>query len=98
MWLIFLFFAAILSTAIWYVWDKSEKYKISILSLIYWGATVMVFVDHTLGYLMYGGTYFDTSLSAYILGVVLILVGAMLWEIYLVFEDPAKKLKKLTIP
>jgi len=95
MWLLFLFSAAIFTTALWYIWDKSEKYAVSILALIYWGATIMVFVDHTLGYLMEGGEYFDTSLDACILGSILVLMGAVIWEIFLILKDPAKKLKKV---
>ena len=96
MWLLFLFSAAILTTAIWYLWDKSEKYAISVLSLIYWGATIMVFVDHTLGYLMEGGEYFDTSLDAYILGASLVLIGMVIWEMFLILKDPARKLRMPT--
>ncbi len=95
MWLLFLLFAAIFTTALWYIWDNSEKYKLSILALVYWGATIMVFVDHTLGYLMEGGEYFDTSSDAYILGAILVLVGALIWEVFLVIKDPAKKLRKI---
>ena len=94
MWLIFLFFAAVFTTALWYLWDKGEKYKLSVLALIYWGATIMVFVDHTLGYIMEGGNYFDTSLDAYILGVTLVLFGAVIWEAFLIIKDPARRLRK----
>ena len=44
MWLITTLIAAIVVTAIWYV--KPKIYKLDILSLMLWGTSIMILVDH----------------------------------------------------
>ncbi len=51
MWLIILALSAAIATAIWYAKDDGTL-KMNVLCMVLWGATIMVFVDHTLGYLM----------------------------------------------
>ncbi len=94
MWLVILAFAAAIVTAIWYAKDDGQ-YKLGLLSMILWGATIMVFVDHTLGYLMEGGEYLEVSIDATILGIVLVIVALIIWEIVLLIEDPKGKLRKV---
>ena len=48
MWLVTTLIAAIAVTAIWYV--KPKIYKLDILSLMLWGTSIMILVDHILGY------------------------------------------------
>ncbi len=91
MWLIILALSAAIATAIWYAKDDGTL-KMNILCMVLWGATIMVFVDHTLGYLMEGGEYFDVSLDATLLGIVLVIFALIIWEIVLLVEDPKGKL------
>jgi hypothetical protein len=54
MWLIVLLFSAAISTALWYSKAEDDKYMLKFLSLILWGASIMVLVDHIVGYLTEG--------------------------------------------
>ncbi|KAA0006474.1 MAG: hypothetical protein FE045_03030 [Thermoplasmata archaeon] len=92
MWLIIISFAAAITTAIWYVFDNG-KYKLSLLSLILWGSAIMIFVDHAMGYIEEGGEFIETTLNATLLGIVLLIVAIMIWELVLLWSDPKKKLK-----
>ena len=90
--------AAIVSTIIWYVNAPNDKYKLSTLSFIFWGATLMWLVDHVLAYLIEGGEFFEVSLNATLLGVNVVLLGLIVWIIILLVKDPkgifVKLLKK----
>jgi len=96
MWLIILTMAAVITTAIWYAKDTERKYKLGFLSLVFWGTSIMVFVDHVVGYLMEGaeGEFFETSLDAFLLSIVLVIIALIIWEIVLLYKDPAGRLKK----
>jgi len=54
MWLIILAFAAAITTAIWYSKAENDKYMLKFLCLILWGATIMVFIDHIMKFLIEG--------------------------------------------
>jgi len=88
MWLILTAFAAIVTTVIWYVHAPHDKYKLGLLSLIFWGATLMWFIDHLVIYLSEGGAFFEISLDAFFLGISVILLGLLLWIITLLISDP----------
>ena len=92
MWLIILAIAAVTSTAAWYFEEKN--YELDFLSLILWGATIMVFIDHLMNYLVYGKPFLDTSLNAALLGVTLVILALILWEAKLIWKDPKRKLTK----
>ena len=80
--------AAIVSTIIWYVNAPNDKYKLSTLCFIFWGATLMWLVDHVMAYLMEGGEFFEISTDATLLGVNVVLLGLLLWIIVLLVKDP----------
>lgn len=94
MWLLVLAFSSVLSTAIWYSQAENDRYMFKLLSLILWGATIMVFVDHTIGYLMEGGEFFELTIDATVLGLVLLIVGLGVWEIILLLKDPKDVLRR----
>ena len=93
MWLIIISLAATIVTAIWYLRD--DIHKLGFLSLILWGTTIMVFIDHIMGYLSEGGEFIEMTPNATLLGIVLLIVAMILWEIILIFEDPKGKIKAL---
>jgi len=95
MWLIVTSLAAVITTAIWYIKAPEDKYKLGFLSLIFWGATLMWFVDHLMGYLMEGGAFLEVNLGATILGLVVIIVALIIWEIALLRDDPKGVLKRI---
>jgi peptidoglycan biosynthesis protein MviN/MurJ (putative lipid II flippase) len=94
-WLIMTALAAIITTAIWYVKAPRDKYKLGLLSLIFWGATLMWFVDHVMAYLTEGGEFFETNLDATLLGVSVIVLALLVWEIVLLVSDPKGVFKRI---
>jgi len=94
MWLIMTALAAVIATAIWYVKAPEDKYKLGLLSLIFWGATLMWLVDHVIAYITEGGEFFEINLDATLLGVAVIVFALFVWEIVLVVSDPKGVLKK----
>ncbi len=85
MWLIISCVAAIAATAAWSYAPK--RYKLGNLSLMLWGLTIMVFVDHVLGY--EGGPFIETETDGLIpdgtvLGVAMLIPVFIIWEIQLV--------------
>jgi hypothetical protein len=94
MWLILTGLAAIITTVIWYVKAPEDKYKLGMLSLTFWGATIMWFVDHIMAHATDGGAFFETSLDDTMLGISVILVALVLWVIVLLISDPKGILKR----
>ena len=94
MWLIMTALAAVVTTVIWYVKAPEGKYKLGLLSLIFWGATLMWFVDHVMAYLTEGGEFFEINPDATLLGLSVIIFGLLVWLIVLLVSDPKGVLKK----
>ena len=93
MWLIITTIAAIVVTAIWYVSPK--EYKLDFLSLMLWGASIMIFVDHVLGY--EGGEFIEAHTDGLItngalLGIAMLIPIFIIWEIVLLVKDPKGKI------
>ncbi len=88
-------FAAVTATIVWYVNAPEDKYKLGLLSFIFWGATLMWFVDHVMAYLIEGGEFFEITLDAALLGVSVILLGLLAWMIALLISDPKGVFSKL---
>ena len=93
MFLIITALAAVIATIIWYVNAPEDKYKLGLLSLIFWGATLMWLVDHVMAYLMEGGEFFELNLDATMLGVTMVIAGLIVWQIALLVSDPKGVLK-----
>ncbi len=89
MWLIILAFAAAIATALWYTQAENDKYLLKYLSLIFWGTTIMVLVDHVVPFIMEGGgEFFDVSIEATVLSGIMLIVGLAVWEGALLLKDP----------
>ncbi len=85
MWLITTLIAAIAVTMVWFV--ASKKYKLNFLALMLWGLSVMIFVDHILGY--EGGAFLEMETdglitSGVVLGIAMLIPVFILWEAVLV--------------
>jgi peptidoglycan biosynthesis protein MviN/MurJ (putative lipid II flippase) len=98
MWFIITFLAAIITTAIWYAKSPDNKYKLGVLSLIFWGAALMWLVDHVMAYLMEGGEFFEVDPGATLLGVCVIVLALLVWEIVLLVSDPKGLIKRTAKP
>jgi peptidoglycan biosynthesis protein MviN/MurJ (putative lipid II flippase) len=95
MWLIMTALAAVITTAIWYIKSPGDKYKLGLLSLMFWGATLMWLVDHVMAYVTEGGEFFEINLDATLLGVAVIIFALFVWEIVLLVSDPKGVLKRV---
>ncbi len=94
MWLILTALAAIITTIIWYVKSPDDKYKLGTLSLMFWGAALMWFVDHVMAVAAEGGEFFEIDLDATMLGVSVILLALVVWLVMLLISDPRGVLRK----
>lgn len=93
MWLVTTLIAAIAVTAIWYV--KPRIYKLDILSLMLWGTSIMILVDHIIGY--EGGAFLELETEGLItngtlLGIVMLIPIFVLWEVILITSKPKEKI------
>lgn len=93
MWLLTMLFMAVISTLLWYIWEKGDEYRVDILALVSWGTVIMVFADHLMGYIE-EGVFLDTSANALMLGFLLPIFALLLWAIALIIEDPKGKIWK----
>jgi hypothetical protein len=92
MWLVTTLIAAIAVTAIWYV--KPKIYRLDILSLMLWGTSIMILVDHILGF--DGGEFIQLETDGLItngtlLGIVMLIPIFVLWEVILITSKPKAK-------
>ena len=90
--------AAIISTVIWYMNENRDAYKLGTLTLIYWGASLMWFVDFVAEYIELRSDYFvqgfSDILNDAILGVTAVAIGLIAWIVILLFKDPKGVFKK----
>lgn len=85
MWLITSFIAAVAVTALWIFGPK--KYQFAFLGLMLWGLSIMVLIDHIIGY--NGGTFLEMETEGLIpngvvLGITMLLPIFIIWEISLI--------------
>ena len=98
MWLVVTTFAAILATAFWYFLENTKKrYRLDVLTLMLWGASIMIFVDHCIGYITEGGEFLEISVDSTILGIVMVMFALIIWGIFLLVSDPMEKIKKVKL-
>lgn len=91
-------FAAIISTILWYNHSESNM-KLGVLSLMFWGATLMWLVDAVVEYTKIGAEYFtpqaaDMLNDAY-LGFSVVALGLIIWLIIVLVKDPKNTIRKL---
>lgn len=84
MWLVVSFVAAIFITALSFTTPK--KYNLGFLSLMLWGLSIMVLIDHVLGY--EGGEFLEMETDGLItngtvLGIVILIPLFIIWELAL---------------
>jgi len=94
MWLVTTLIAAIIATVAWYI--SKKDYKLDILSLMLWGTSIMILVDHILGY--EGGAFLEIQTegliaNATLLGIVMLIPIFIVWEIILILTKPKAKLE-----
>ena len=86
-------FAAIVSTIIWYVGaPKSRKLYVGVLTLMYWGASLMWLADAIFEYAELGAEAFVPApldmLNDSYLGFSVVALGLVIWLVILLIKDP----------
>ncbi len=90
--------AAAVSTVVWYASEKRDEYKFGLLTLIYWGASLMWMMDFVFEYAELKTEYFTQSfadiLNDSLLGVTVVVIGLIAWLAVLLIKDPKGMFKK----
>jgi len=85
-------FAAIIVTIIWYKSPNRSEMKLGTLSLMYWGASLMWFVDAIFEYAELKEEYFTPApvdmLNDFFLGLSVVALGLIIWLVVLFIKDP----------
>lgn len=93
--------AAVIATVVWYTNENRDTYKLGTLSLIYWGASLMWFVDFVAEYIELRAEYFAQDFADIIndslLGLTVVVIGMIAWLVIILLKDPKGVFnKKLT--
>lgn len=93
--------AAVCATLVWYFNSNRDRYKLGTLSLMYWGAGLMWFVDFVFEYAELKADYFVQEfadiLNDSLLGITVVVLGLIIWVAILIIKDPNKVIEdKLT--
>ena len=92
-------FAAVIATVAWYAMAPNNQYRLSMLALMYWGASLMWTVDG-ITEVIGGGAFIDVSDPAAVfndsmLGLVVVLTGLVVWVVALLAKDPKRVFKRI---
>lgn len=92
-------FAAIGASLIWYKKAPDNSMRYGTLALMYWGASIMWFVDAIFEYAELGAEFFtpeaaDMLNDAY-LGLCVVALGLIIWMVSLFIKDPKRIIKKV---
>ena len=84
-------FAAVITTVVWYN-RKNDDMRPGILMFMFWGASIMWFVDALFEYAELGAGYFTPALEDMIndtfLGLSVVALGLVIWVVRLLILDP----------
>ncbi len=90
-------FAAIIATVKWYT-RKDDSMKLGILCYMYWGASLMWFIDAVFEYAELEAEYFAPALEDMIndafLGLSVVALGLIIWLVRLLIADPRGSVRK----
>ena len=92
-------FAAIICTIIWYKKAPDSKMYLGTLSFIYWGASIMWFVDAIFEFAELKAEYFTPEpvdmLNDFFLGLSVVALGLVIWLVILLIRDPKGVIKNM---
>ena len=85
-------FAAIICTILWYKKAPNDDMKLNILCFLYWGASIMWFVDAIFEYAELKAAYFTPAIEDMVndlyLGLSVVALGLIVWLVVLLIKDP----------
>jgi len=91
-------FAAVFSTLIWYSNKRARELKCGMLCWLFWGASLMWFVDALFEYAELGADYFAPAaadmLNDFFLGLSVVALALIIWIVYLLIKDPDGVIKE----
>lgn len=83
--------AAITVTIIWYSSKKARDMHCGFMALMFWGASLMWFVDAIFEYVELGVAYFSPAIEDMVndafLGVCVIALGLIIWLVVVLVKD-----------
>ena len=86
--------AAVIATAVWYTKDNNSL-NFGMLCFLFWGASIMWFVDAVFEYAELGAEYFSPNLQDMLndtfLGLAVIAFALVIWVVVLLIKDPKGK-------
>jgi predicted secreted protein len=92
-------FAAIICTVIWYKKEEARTLKVGTLCLMYWGASLMWFIDAIFEYAELGAESFVPApldmLNDFYLGLSVVALGLIIWLVILFVRDPKGVVKSV---
>ena len=95
--LLITFFAAMITTIVWY--NSKTDHKLGSLMLMYWGASLMWLVDAVAEYIEVGAEFFTPTASDMLndafLGISVVALGMFIWIVILLIKDPSGKVKAM---
>lgn len=93
-------FAAVIATVVWYT-RKDDTMKLGILLFLYWGASIMWFVDAIFEYAELGAEYFAPApadmLNDAFLGLSVAALGLVIWLVRLLIADPKGRIRAVLL-
>ncbi len=91
-------FAAVITTIIWYNNDNRKGLKLGLLTLMYWGASIMWTVDAIFEYAELKAEYFTPApidmLNDFFLGLSVVALGLIIWIVAFLISDPKGVVRK----
>ncbi|MCR5542964.1 MAG: hypothetical protein K6F55_02360 [Eubacterium sp.] len=90
-------FAAVFVTVKWY-FRKDDTMQLGILMFMFWGASIMWFVDAIFEYIELRAEYFtpavEDMLNDTFLGLAVIALALVVWVVRLLITDPRNSVRK----
>ena len=90
--------AAVFATLIWYTSAAARRFKVSLLCYLFWGASIMWFVDLVFEYAESGAEVFTPAaadvLNDTLLGLAILTASLVLWIAVLLIQDPDRVIRK----
>ena len=92
-------FAAVIATIFWYRAGAKDEMKISTLCYLYWGASLMWFIDAVFEYAELRAEYFPPAaadmLNDTFLGFSAVALGLVIWLAVVLWKDPKGKWRNI---
>ena len=92
-------FAAVMCTVLWYASPSASGMKLGTLCLMYWGASLMWFIDAVVEYIEDGAAYFlpaaENMCNDAFLGLSAVAFGLVIWLVIVLIKDPKGRIRDI---